>query len=62
MVCVCMCVVDIAHHTKKNIVVVVSTKTSRGDTFAQIKLKKMEQMHNFTSPFFFNLRNYLTYR
>lgn len=43
MVCMCMCVVQIAHHAQRNIfviVIVVSTKTSRGDTFAQIKQKK----------------------
>lgn len=39
---VCVCVADIAHHTKKKhiFVIVVSTKTSRGDTFAPIKQKK----------------------
>lgn len=50
---VCVCVWCKSRTIPKNIfVVVVSTKTSRGDTFAQIKQKKMEQQHNFTSPFF----------
>lgn len=56
MLMVCMCVVDIAHHApKKNIfviVIVVSTKIPRGDTFSSNKTEKMEQKHNFTSPFF----------
>lgn len=38
---VCMCVVDIAYMPKNIIfVIVVSTKTSRGDTFAPIKTEK----------------------
>lgn len=47
-------VVDIAHHAQKNIfvIVVVSTKTSRGDTFAQIKQKNgtKAQFHLTISP------------
>lgn len=42
MVCVCVCGRHRAPCQKNNIfvIVVVSTKTSRGDTFAQIKQKK----------------------
>lgn len=42
---------------KKNIfviVIVVSTKIPRGDTFSSNKTEKTEQTHNFTSPFFFS--------
>lgn len=49
MVCACVCSGHRVHaeqHLRRRI------ETSRGDTFAQIKQKKMEQRHNFTSPFF----------